>query len=196
MDWWIRDGGGGIRRINVEKGSLGDGHDVSIQKYIATCSEDDIAFQHGRKKILEKPGRILFSAQSASFNLIFDETLQQRWFRTQTETDKENPYRWVGTFDDTESFMGSVGMSLDWINLRLRTPEQVKYEFVAISVLQERKFWWQRAELNSPLELGKRLFNVMLIGRRDDIAHRLGIWKIYIDDWLAADPVSKVIVLE
>jgi hypothetical protein len=93
VDWWIRDGGGGIRRVNVEKGSLGDGHDVSIQKYIATCSEDDIAFQHGRKKILEKPGRILFSAQSASFNLIFDETLQQRWFRTQTEMDKENPYR-------------------------------------------------------------------------------------------------------
>jgi hypothetical protein len=87
-------------------------------------------------------------------------------------------------------------MPLDWIDLQLRTPEQVKYEFVAISILQERKFWWQRAELNSPWELGKRLFNVMLIGRRDDIAHRLGIGKIYIDDWLAADPVLKVIAVE
>jgi hypothetical protein len=51
-------------------------------------------------------------------------------------------------------------------------------------------------EQNSPWELGEKLFNVMLIGRRDDIAHRLGIGKIYIDDWLAADPVSKVIALE
>jgi hypothetical protein len=167
-----------------------------MQKYIATYCEDDIAFQHGRKKTIEKPGRLLFSAQSASFNLIFDETLQQRWFGTQTETDKQNPYRWVGIFDDTGSFVGGVDMHLDWIDLHLRIPEQVKYEFVAISVLQERKFWWQRAEQNSPWEIGKRLFNVMLIGRRDDIAQRLGIGKIYIDNWLAADPVSKVIVLE
>jgi hypothetical protein len=102
----------------------------------------------------------------------------------------------VGIFDDTESFVGGVDMPLDWINVYLRAQPKLKYEFIAISVLQERKFWWQRAEQNSPWEIGKRLFNVMLIGTRDDIAHRFGIVKIYIDDWLAADPVSKVIVLE
>lgn len=50
VDWWIRDGSGGIRRINVEKNSLGDWHDVSIQKHNATCSEDDIAFSTWTEK--------------------------------------------------------------------------------------------------------------------------------------------------
>jgi hypothetical protein len=43
-------------------------------------------------------------------------------------------------------------------------------------------FWWKCAEQNSPFEICKRMFNVMLVGRKDDIAHRLGIEKIYIDD--------------
>jgi hypothetical protein len=76
VDWWIRDGSGGIQKINVEKSSLGDVHDASIQKYTSPYCEDDIAFQNGRRKTIEKPGRLLFSAQSASFNLIFDEILQ------------------------------------------------------------------------------------------------------------------------
>jgi hypothetical protein len=125
----IQDGSRGIRQINAEKSLLEDLHDASIQKHMATYPEDDIAFQQGRRKTIEKPGRLLFCAQSACFNLIFDETLQQRWFGTQTETDKENPYRWVGIFDDTGSFVGGVDMPLDWIDLHLRTPEQVKYEF-------------------------------------------------------------------
>jgi hypothetical protein len=41
VDWWIQDGSGSIRKIDVEKSSLGDGHDASIQKYMATYQEDD-----------------------------------------------------------------------------------------------------------------------------------------------------------
>jgi hypothetical protein len=33
VDWWIRDGSGGIQKINIEKSSLGNVHDASIQKY-------------------------------------------------------------------------------------------------------------------------------------------------------------------
>jgi hypothetical protein len=55
VDWWIQDGSGGIRRINVEKSSLGDGHDESIQKYTKAYQEDDITFQHGRGRQLKSP---------------------------------------------------------------------------------------------------------------------------------------------
>ena len=39
------------------------------------------------------------------------------------------------------------------------------------------------------------MFNVMLVERRQDVAHRLGVGRVYIEDWRAAGPVEEVVVL-
>jgi len=135
----------------------------------------------------------LFVAQSAYFTLKFDDMLHERWYGPQTETQKKNPCRWVSIFSSTDLFIGGIVLSCAWIHGNL--PATHKFEFAAISGLEERRFWWQCGDGNSPWEIGKRMFNVMLVERRQDVAHRLGVGRVYIEDWRAAGPVEEVVVL-
>ena len=101
-------------------------------------TETDAAFQARIQRAVEKPGRLLFVAQSAYFTLKFDDMLHERWYGPQTETQKKNPCRWVSILSSTDLFIGGIVLSRERIHGNL--PATHKFEFATISGLEERRF--------------------------------------------------------
>lgn len=139
-----------------------------------------------------KPGRLIVRAESAFFHLYpspQEATLVDPAFITVLSIADRHGER-AGDIDMDRSW---VEANSDRLSLKgAEAEEPPRYEFIALSKVRLYARWFN--EPGTP-ETGPGV-NVMLIGWRDNVAHRLGVGRVFLPKWDAAGPTWKNVVLE